>query len=237
MPKAMTRAGKAKKNRRSKKPYSLTQPQKKDVKKIVKAITAKKIETKYRVTNTDTLNLKVHEITSWNIFYYMAHGDGFDQFTGEKINWQGVKVQFFMNRPNNYPGNFDLHVAVVGSRVYKTLSNLSYVELKNPKFPNDIRFPNWDKTDGRILIHKTYRYRDIGGWVDSNNVVANGTSQYKGQFYLNMKGIEVKYNDFGANYNLEKENYYIIAWIGTNVATGNWFGEFGLQFTNYFKDA
>lgn len=237
MPKTMRRKYK---KRSSKGKKALTKPQKSAVTKIVKKLTNKKIQTKFRVYESGSLQPKVNALTSFNIFYYMVQGTGQNNFVGEKVNWQGLRFQLIYNRPVDFAGEHILHVAVLGSRVYKTLTSLTSGEVLDPTAPNDLRFPRFDKVDGRILLHKAYKIPNAGGWFKNDvtpGVPNNGLDTFQKSFYLPMKGKEVKYNNWGASYDLEKENYYVCYWVTANTATGNSIGTIQFVMTNYYKDA
>lgn len=229
-----------KKTKAPKASKALSKAQKKAVKKIVKKSVDKKIQTKLRVYESGNLQPRVNSITSYNIFYYMVPGTGESQFIGNKVNWQGLRFQFVYNRPVDFSGSHILHVAVIGSRAYATLANLTSGQILDPSAPNDLRFPRFDKVDGRVLLHKKYKIPAASAWYKTDAtppVPNNGLDTIQKSFYLPMKGKEIKYNNFGTDYQLEKENYYVIYWIHANTGTGNNFGSIQFVMTNYYKDA
>lgn len=229
MKRKSTNVGKTSVKRRRK---SLTVKQEKAVKAIAQKVTTKTEETKYFTYRTFT-NPSTIQLTSYNIFYHgVSQGSGNNQFIGDSLRWQGLKVKYELT---NYSGSrgwvdnpISVFLLVLSTPVYKTTTNLSVADIARPDVDQGLY--TW-LAGKETKIHFKRKIKLPSGKTGDRKFVS-GDLWVKGNKKLT-------YKDFGTNYDLKQRNYYVVVYAQDDTAglSTPFAGQIVLNMINYFKDS
>lgn len=224
------KSGKFKKNKKYKKSVSS-----KKIKYVVMKMLNKSIETKNKTIGTVRALGKSY-LYPYNIFSTSGidRGDGKHQFTGNTLNWKGIKIILDFQKRNDFFADTHIGVALVRANAYINTSNTGNEAAFRQAVSMDTTM-DLDPDKCKIVWQKRLKMSLADLSVETNNTGVNRTLQYKTYIKMNK---DIRFKALADNYDIKGGNYYLCFYAWSPVGTvGVAMVDMTLHWRVYFKDA